>query len=98
MPASIERARRDSPDLQVSSAPGIPIRAGGQAEIRVLSGTSDPRRVREALAFIRHDETVVLVVLTTRDVGPWDTDYAAFSAIDGPPAFTCAAAETTACG
>jgi hypothetical protein len=78
---SLERARRDSPDLQVRSAPSIPMTAGGRAEIRVLSGTSDPRRVREALAFIRHDETIVLVVLTTKDVGSWDTDYEAFAAI-----------------
>jgi hypothetical protein len=65
----------------VSNAPNIPIKAGGQAEIRVLSGTSDPRRAREALAFIRHPETVVLVVLTTKDVGSWATDYGAFTAI-----------------
>ena len=78
---SIDRARTDSPALQVSSSPGIPLKSGGQAEVRILSGTSDPRRAREALAFIRHDETVVLVVLTTRDVGSWATDYEAFIAI-----------------
>ena len=79
--ASLDRARGDSPALQVSSAPGIPIKAGGRAEVRVLSGTSDPKRAREALAFIRHDETVVLVVLTTKDVGTWRTDYEAFTTI-----------------
>jgi hypothetical protein len=78
---SIDRARNDSAELQVSSPPSVPIGAGGQAEVRILSGTSDPRRAREALGFIRHDETVVLVVLTTKDVESWGTDYEAFTSI-----------------
>ncbi len=87
---TIKESRDDSPMLQVTNAKSIAIRAGGTATVRILTGWRDPRQVKEALAFIEHDEAVVLVVLTTKDVKNWEQDYSAFREIvAGHKFFNC---------
>jgi hypothetical protein len=78
---TIATARHESPLLQVAIMPPLTDKDGREAVVRVLSGSSDARQAREALAFIPHDESIVLVVLTTKDVSSWNADYAAFSDI-----------------
>jgi len=77
----LEKARARSPNLQVEIAPSIKTGDGDSAEVRILSGAADARQAREALAFVRHDEVTVLVVLTTKDPSRWTNDYAAFERI-----------------
>ncbi|HMD38807.1 MAG TPA: hypothetical protein VKH15_05970 [Candidatus Acidoferrum sp.] len=78
---TIEESRSDSPMLQVAKADSIPLKGGGTATVRILSGWRDPRQAKEALAFIEHQETIVLVVLTVKSVKTWEQDYAAFQEI-----------------
>ncbi len=92
---AIDGVIRDSmtgnPSLHVASAPDIVITAGGKASVRVLSGAMDKRQTREALAFIEHDATIILVVLTTKDPRNWASDYEAFRRIvAGHKFFDCA--------
>jgi hypothetical protein len=90
MERTIALAQRDSPDLRVVAMPPLKDGAGHDVPVRVLTGARDPRQAKEALAFIPHDDTTVLVVLTTKDPASWDADYAAFSEIvDGHHYFTC---------
>ncbi len=78
---TIKESRDDSPMLQVANAPSISIKDGGKATVLVLTGWTDPRQAQEALAFIEHNEAIVLVVLTTKNVKTWEQDYAAFQEI-----------------
>jgi len=93
---TIRDSKEVSPALQVSVERPLKTKDGGQALIRILTGTKDPRqensglRDKEALAFIEHDETVIVVVLTARDMKNWDQDYAAFQEIvSGHKFFNC---------
>jgi len=87
---TIRESRDDSPSLQVSVASPIAIIGGGSAPVRILTGWRDPRQAKEALAFIEHDEAIVLVVLTTKNVKTWEQDYAAFREIvAGHKFFSC---------
>lgn len=91
----LREVKDDTPSVQVSTAAQIQTRdAGIKAEVRTLRGGRDPRnpdlKDNEAAAFIAHDETVILVVLTVRDPKTWEQDYAAFREIvAGHKFFTC---------
>ena len=86
----IQQSREDSPSLRVTVGIPLKIAAGGQAAVRILTGLRDPRQVKEALAFIEHNETIVLVVLTTRDAKTWEQDFDVFREIvSGHKFFTC---------
>jgi hypothetical protein len=88
----LRKAKAKSPKLLVESREPITTRSGAAAEVRVLSGASDPRQAREALAFIAHREVIVLLVLSTRDTRSWDKDFAAFeTAVRGYQLTTCSA-------
>lgn len=78
---TIDESREDSPMLQVANANPIPLKDGGIATVRILTGWRDPRQAKEALAFIEHKETIVLICLTTKNVKTWEQDYAAFQEI-----------------
>jgi hypothetical protein len=86
----MEQSRADSPSLKVTIGTPLKIQAGGQAAVRILTGLRDPHQVKEALAFIEHNETIVLLVLTTGDTKTWEQDYALFTEIvSGHKFFTC---------
>jgi len=96
--ATLRQVRKDNPTMQVAYVDPVQTMNGGKATIRVLDGTKDPRNPglqdHEALAFIGHDETIILVVLTTRDKTTWNQDYAAFrQVVAGHKFFTCASPE-----
>jgi hypothetical protein len=91
---TLREIREDDASVQVATAPAIQTKDGTRASIRTLKGSRDPRnpdlKDNEALAFIAHDETVILVVLTARDMKTWEQDYAAFQQIvAGHKFFTC---------
>lgn len=92
---TIREVKAESPSVEVANADPVKIKAGGQAAVRLLKGARDPRNPQanqdtEALAFIAHDETIILVVLTARDTKTWDQDYAAFQqVVAGHRFFTC---------
>jgi len=86
----IDESREDSPLLQVAPASPISISGGGSATVRILTGWRDPRQAKEALAFIEHKESIVLVVLTTKNARTWAEDYVAFQEIvSGHKFFDC---------
>jgi hypothetical protein len=90
----LREARAEDPGMEVASADPIPTKDGDKALVRTLKGSHDPRnpdvKDNEALAFIGHDETIILVVLTARDNKTWEQDYAAFREIvTGHKFFTC---------
>jgi hypothetical protein len=87
---TIREARDDSPTLQVAATSPIKIKEGGEASVRILTGARDPRQAKEALAFIEHDEAIILAVLTTKDAKTWDEDYRVFQeVISGHRFFNC---------
>jgi hypothetical protein len=91
---TLRDAKADNPTLEASTADPIPMKDGARASVRTLKGAHDPRdpqlRDNQALAFIGHDETIILVVLSARDPKTWDNDYAAFrEVIAGHKFFTC---------
>jgi len=91
---TLREARAEDPGVEVASADPIPTKDGEKALVRMLNGSHDPRnpevKDNEALAFIGHDETIILVVLTARDGKTWEQDYAAFREIvAGHKFFTC---------
>jgi hypothetical protein len=86
----LQKSREDSPTLKVAIGSSLKIKEGGEARVRILTGANDPRQAKEALAFIEHNETIVLVVLTTGDTKTWDQDYRAFQEIvSGHKFFNC---------
>jgi len=88
--ATLTNAKHNSPKLNVAILDPLKTAEGGEAQVRVLTGESDPRQAKEAPAFIEHNETVILVVLTTKDATNWDTDYKALrEIISGHKFFTC---------
>jgi hypothetical protein len=87
---TIEEAKDNSPMLQVKAVSPIKINAGGEASVRILTGASDPRQAKEALAFIEHNDAIVLVVLTAKNTKTWEQDYGAFQQIvSGHKFFNC---------
>jgi len=93
---TLRESRTESPSLQVTVETPLRTEDGGKAEIRILKGGRDPRREnaeakdKEALAFIEHKETVIVVVLTARDIKTWPQDYAAFQeVVAGHKFFNC---------
>lgn len=91
---TLREARADDPGVEVATADPIPTKDGGKACVRTLQGSHDPRspgvKDNQALAFIGHDETIILVVLASRDTKTWDQDYAAFREIvAGHKFFSC---------
>lgn len=78
---TLQESREDSPLLQVADAKPIPLDGGGTAVVQILKGWRDPRQAQEALAFIEHKETIVLIFLTTKSVKTWAADYVAFQEI-----------------
>jgi hypothetical protein len=92
---TLRDVKADSPTVAISTADSIKTKDGVSATIRILKGSKDPRAAghatdNEALAFIAHDETVILVVLTARDSKTWDQDYNAFQqVVAGHKFFTC---------
>jgi hypothetical protein len=90
---TIRETRDDSPSVRVAVEHPLRIMEGGEAQVRVLTGLRDPRQVKEALAFIEHNEAIVLVVLTTGDTKTWEQDYRVFQAVvSGHKFFTCGSA------
>jgi hypothetical protein len=81
MELDIEESKRGNPNLHFESAPPIAIKAGGTASILVMSGATDEWQAREALAYIEHAQTIIIVVLTTRDPSGWTADYEVFRQI-----------------
>jgi len=92
---TLREVRADSPSVEIATAPPVKTKDGAQAPVRILKGARDPRNPElaadnEALAFIVHDETIILVVLTARDSKTWERDYSAFQQIvAGHRFFTC---------
>lgn len=91
---TLREARADDPGVEVATADPIPTKDGDKAFVRTLKGSHDPRnpevKDNEALAFIGHEQTIILVVLTARDGKTWDQDYAAFREIvAGHEFFNC---------
>jgi hypothetical protein len=77
----LSNARSYSPNLAVEVVPSIPTVPDLPANVRILTGCKDPRAAKEALAFIDHGETGVLVVLTTKNTADWQNDYIAFETV-----------------
>ena len=85
----INAAKNDSPNLAVADAPPLTVE-GGVAPVRVLTGARDPRRAKEALAFIDRKDVIILAVLSTQNTKSWESDYAAFrTVLAGNRFFTC---------
>ena len=86
----IDSAAARSPELQVADEESFEIDGGPTVPVKILTGSSDERQAKEALAFIEHPEAVLLLVLSTMDESTWDADYQAFrSAVEGHRFFTC---------
>lgn len=86
----MQQTRQDSPSLHVVLEKPIETLDGGKAQVRILTGLRDSRQPKEALAFIEHRETIVIVCLTTKDPSNWDEDYNVFrQIIAGHKFFTC---------
>ncbi|MGO9086308.1 MAG: hypothetical protein ACLQBK_13865 [Candidatus Sulfotelmatobacter sp.] len=92
---TLREVKADSPAVEIATAEPVKTKDGGMATIRILKGAMDPRdpkrgKDREAVAFLGHDETIIMVVLTARDVSAWEQDYAAFQqVVAGHKYFTC---------
>jgi len=93
---TLRESKNESPSLQVTVETPLRTGEGGIAEIRILTGGRDPRKEnseakdKEALAFLEHQETVIVVVLTARDPKTWAQDYAAFQeVVTGHKFFNC---------
>jgi hypothetical protein len=91
----MQSVKDDSPTVQIATEVPVKTKDGGVAQIRLLKGAPDPRdrkarKDNEALGFIGHDETIILIVLTVRDTRTWDRDYSAFQqVIAGHKFFNC---------
>jgi hypothetical protein len=92
--SAIERvmanAKKYNPDVTIETAPSIPTISGVPAQLRILTGSKYPRQAKEALAFIDHGETIVLVDLSTKNTVNWQNDYKAFeTVVAGHRYFAC---------
>lgn len=87
---TIDNAKKYSPNLQIMNAVPIKIPIIGEAPVIIFTGSKDPRQAKEALAFLEHNETIILIVLTTKDIKNWTQDYKAFEDIvAGHKFFNC---------
>jgi len=79
----MSNAKDHSPYLRIEISPSIQIPAmpNASAQVRTLTGSKDPRQAMEALVFIDHGETIVLVVLTTKNTADWQKDYKALETV-----------------
>jgi len=84
---TIENAKNHSPNLQISKADPIKLESGGESSVIMLTNSVDPRQAKKALAFLEHNEVIVLIALTTKDVKNWKNDYKAFEQIVGSHKF-----------
>jgi hypothetical protein len=90
----VSNARTRNAALRVEAPPSLKTKGGTTVPVRVMTGFSDPRQVKEAVAFIETADVVILAVLTTSDASGWEKDYAALSAmIGGFQYFDCKSAE-----
>ncbi len=83
---TIREVTSENPTAKVTASAPVTTKDGGTALVQILKGTIDPRdpktgTVSEAVAFIGHDETIILVILTVRDTKTWDQNYRAFEQI-----------------
>jgi len=87
---AIDGTREFSPGVSVASASPLNIKAGGEAQVRILTHPPGSGQSRDTLAFIVHDETIVLVVLTAKGTDTWNRDYKAFKEIvEGHRYYNC---------
>ena len=87
---AIDGTRELSPDMRVASAPPLKIKGGGEAQVRILTHPPESGQSKDTLAFIAHDETILLVALTARGSDTWERDYKAFKEIvQGHRYYTC---------
>ncbi|HTT25218.1 MAG TPA: hypothetical protein VMG82_40255 [Candidatus Sulfotelmatobacter sp.] len=95
---AIDETLRDvkSENSSVKIGAGEPVltKDGIKAAVRLLKEGIDPRdprlRDHEALAFIGDHETIILVVLSSRDAHTWEQDYSAFrQVVAGHKFFSC---------
>ena len=77
----VSNAKNHSPGLKVVDGEIISISNGGKAIVKIMSGSTDPRQAKEALAFIEQKEVFILAVLSTKDTATWDADYEKFRTI-----------------
>jgi hypothetical protein len=62
-------AKDYSPNLAVKTTPPIANASNTSAQLRILTGSKDPRQAREALAFIDHGDTVYQELLIAAETG-----------------------------
>ncbi len=87
---AIDGTRELSPGLSVASAPPLKIKGGGEAQVRILTHLPESGQSKDTLAFIAHDETILLVALTAKGSDTWERDYKAFKEIvQGHRYYTC---------
>lgn len=91
---TLHSLKTGSHGLEVTAAEPILTKDGMKAEVRIVKGAKDRRDPKfianEAIAFLAHDEAVILVVLSSRDTSTWQQDYAAFQqVVAGHRFFTC---------
>lgn len=90
MSTVLDSAHAESPSLRVETGAPIVTKSGAKAQVRILSGASDPRQAREALAFVPGREVIALLVLSVKDTSSWEQDFAAFQqVVAGYRLFTC---------
>jgi hypothetical protein len=98
LPESISQVvgnlKGDNLDVKVDVAEPIVTKDGLEVPIRLLRGAKDLRDPKslnnEAVAFIAHNEAIILVVLASRNPQTWEEDYAVFREIvSGHRFFTC---------
>lgn len=91
----LKEVRQESPGVEISNGGTLKTQEGGTAEVRILSGSKDPRaegesKDKEALAIIEHKEAIVLVILTVTDPKSWEQDFKVFQeVVRGHRFFTC---------
>lgn len=84
------KAKIHNPNLKIIDANPVPIKSGGKAKVKVMTGLRDPRQVKEALAFIEQKEVFLLIVLTSKDTTTWEKDYEEFkTVVSGHKYFNC---------
>ena len=92
--ATMQSLKAGEGGMEVTTAEPILMKDGRKAEVRIVKGVKDRRDPKftdvDALAFLAHDEAIILVVLSSRDSKTWSQDYAAFQQIvAGHRFFTC---------
>jgi hypothetical protein len=91
---TLHSLKADTPGVEINVAEPVVTKDGVKASVRLLKGAKDPRDSKftdnQALAFIAHDQAIILVVLASRDPKTWNQDYSALRQIvAGHRLFTC---------